>query len=94
MYIGAPHKPTVNHKKAYTGTAGTIDDPITDGVTVIRVLVTSAAHIAIGANPTATTADMLLPANSPEYFLVPMNSKVSAVQASAGGDLHVTEMTR
>jgi hypothetical protein len=93
-YLGNPWKPGVTQTKAYTGTAGTIDDPISDGITVIRVWLTTAGYIAIGSSPTATTSDIPMPANTPEYFVVPPGSKVSAIQASSGGNLYVTEMTR
>jgi hypothetical protein len=83
-----------HQSKAYTGTAGTIDNAISAGVTEVRVVVTSAAYIKIGPSPTATTSDVYLPADKPEVFTVsPGNSeKVSAVQVSAGGTLHVTEL--
>lgn len=80
-------------KVAYTGTAGTITNAITPGVSIVRVVCTSAAYVKIGVNPTATTSDVYVAADSPEYFMVPDEGsiKVSAVQVSAGGTLHVTE---
>lgn len=93
-YLGGPWKPGLTQTKAYTGTAGTIDNAISDGVNVIRVWLSTAGYIAIGKSPTATTADIPMPANTPEYFIVPMGSKVSAIQASSGGSVYVTEMTR
>lgn len=95
-YIGVPLRPVTHQKKAYTGTAGTIDNAIAEGVEIIRVVLTSAGYIAIGADPTATTSDVYMPANVPEYFVVSPGGtiKVSAVQAASGGDLHVTEMSR
>lgn len=93
-FLGNPWKPGITQTKAYTGTAGVIDDPISDGITIIRVWLTTAGFIAIGASPTATTSDIPMPANTPEYFVVPPGSKVSAVQSSSGGNLFVTEMTR
>ncbi len=93
-YAGGPWKPGTTQSKAYTGTAGTIDDPISGGITVIRVWLTTAGYIAIDASPTATTSDIPMPANTPEYFVVPPGSKVSAIQASSGGTLYVTEMSR
>lgn len=83
-----------HQKVAYTGTAGTIASGISTFVRTIRVIVTSAAYVKIGDSPTATTSDMYMAANVPEYFTVSPGQKVSAVQASAGGDLHVTEMTQ
>lgn len=93
-YQGGPWKPGASQVKAYTGTAGTVDNAISDGITVIRVWLSTAGYIAIGASPTATTSDIPMPANTPEYFVVPPGSKVSAIQSASGGNLHVTEMTR
>ena len=78
---------------AYTGTAGTISNAVASGVYVIRVVVTTAAHIAIGTDPTATTSDVYMPADTPEYFVVSPGEKVSAIQVSSGGNLHVTEVS-
>lgn len=83
--------PNTHQSKAYTGTAGVIDNAVTSSI--IRVILTSAGYIKIGANPTATTSDVYMPAGVPEYFRVNAGTdKVSAIQASAGGTLHVTEM--
>lgn len=93
-YLGGPFKPGTTQVKAYTDTAGVIDNAISDGITVVRVWLSTAGYIAIGASPTATTSDIPLPADTPEYFIVPPGSKVSAIQASSGGNLHVTEMSK
>lgn len=93
-FLGSPFRPGATQTKAYTGTAGTIDNAIGEGINVIRVWLSTAGYIAIGSSPTATTSDIPMPANTPEYFIVPPGSKVSAIQASSGGTLHVTEMTR
>jgi hypothetical protein len=77
---------------AYTGTAGTVANTITAGVQKVRVCATSACYIAIGVSPTATTAGIYMPADSVEYFTVAAGEKVSAIQLSAGGTLHVTEI--
>lgn len=94
IHWGDPWKPGATQTKAYTGTAGTIDNAISAGITVVRVWLTTAGYIAIGSAPTATTGDIPMPANVPEYFVVPQGSKVSAIQASSGGTLSVTEMSR
>jgi hypothetical protein len=77
---------------AYTATAGTITTAITDGVNKIRVICTSAAYVKIGNSPTATSSDVYMAADSPEYFTIKPGMKVSAIQVSAGGTLHVTEI--
>jgi hypothetical protein len=76
---------------AYTGTAGTITNGASNGVLKVRVVVTSAAYIKTGASPTATASDVYMAADSPEYFTIAPGEKVSAIQVSAGGTLHVTE---
>jgi hypothetical protein len=78
---------------AYTGTAGTVANTITAGVQKVRVCATSACYIAIGVSPTATTAGIYMPADTVEYFTVAAGEKVSAIQSSAGGILHVTEIS-
>jgi hypothetical protein len=81
-----------HQKAAFTGTAGTIANGIGAYTKTVRVIVTAAAYVKIGNSPTATAADMYMAANWPEYFTVTPGQKVSAIQVSAGGDLHVTEM--
>lgn len=94
MYIGAPFKPGLTQVVAYTGTAGTIANAISAQVQVVRVWCSTLAYIAIGSAPTATTSGIPMPANTPEYFIVPPGSKISAIQDASGGNLHVTEMSR
>lgn len=77
---------------AYTGTAGTITNAIGSGVQKVRVVVTSAAYVKVAKSATATSADVYMPADSPEYFTVAPGDKVSAIQVSSGGTLHVTEI--
>lgn len=89
-----PYRAGTHQKVAFTGTAGVTTNGVSVGVNVVRVVLTSAGYIAFGAAPTATANDVYLPANWPEYFTVTPGQKISAVQATAGGDLHVTEMTR
>lgn len=83
-------RPGTHQKVAYTGTAGTIANAVK--ASIVRVVCTSAAYIATGTAPTATTSDVYVAADQPEYFRVLPGEKVSAVQVSAGGTLHVTEM--
>lgn len=78
---------------AFTGTAGTISNAVGAQTYKVRVIVTSAAYIKIDGSPTATSSDVYLPADSAEYFSINPGQKVSAIQVSAGGSLHVTEVT-
>ena len=77
---------------AFTGTAGTITNPMSAGVHKCRVVATSACYIRIGSSPTATVSDPYLPANVVEYFTINPGEQVSAIQVSAGGSLSVTEI--
>ena len=91
QYIGTGRLGT-SQNVAYTGTAGTISNAFGEGVTKVRVVTTSAAFIAFGQAPTATTSGAYMPAESAEYFTVRPGEKVSAIQLSAGGTLYVTEI--
>lgn len=79
---------------AYTGTAGTISNAISDGVNNAYIWVSSVAHIAVGAAPTATTSYPAIPANTLVMIKVNPGEKVSAIQASTGGTLYVLELSR
>lgn len=91
QYIGTAYLGE-SQVKAYTTTA-TIDNAIGTGVYKVRVVVTTAAYIKIGKDATATTSDVYMPADSPEYFSIRPGEKVAAVQVSSGGNLHVTEVS-
>lgn len=56
----------------------------------VRLCTTVDVHVAIGADPTATTASTLMPAGAVEYFQIEDGWKVAALQASAAGVLSVT----
>lgn len=92
QYVGTGRLGT-HQSASYTGTAGTITNVIGTQVRQVRVVVTSAAFVKVDNTPTATTADVYMAADSPEYFTCSPGQKVSAIQVSAGGTLHVTEIT-
>lgn len=92
QYWGAGRLGT-HQSKAFTGTAGTIDNAIGSGTFKVRVVVTSAAYVKVDNSPTATSADVYMAADSPEYFTCTPGQKVSAIQVSSGGTLHVTEVS-
>lgn len=91
QYVGTGRLGT-HQSVAYTGTAGTIATAISSGISKIRVVTTTAAYIKIDGSPTATTSDVYRPADVVEYFTVTPGMKVSAIQVSANGTLHVTEI--
>jgi|SRR6188768_1795773 len=94
QYIGGPYRLGAHQKVAFTGTAGTTT-AIASGVNVIRVCATSAGYIKLStAGTAATVSDIFMPAGIVEYFIVDPGTRVSAIQDTAGGNIHVTELSR
>lgn len=60
-------------------------------VSVIRVAVSAAAYIEIGANPTATTSSIYIPAGTTEYFGVTAGHKLAVLQGGSAGICSVVE---
>lgn len=60
------------------------------GNSVCRVVATTACHLEVGANPTATTNSMYLPAGVVDYILVPDGQIIAAIQNASAGILYVT----
>lgn len=48
----------------------------------VRLHASVACHVTVGANPTATTSSMKLPADSTEYFGVAAGHKVAVILAA------------
>ena len=93
MYIETMHQPIFGKGSvtAYTGTAGTTGF-LPEGAKAVWVLTTTAAYVTVGTSPTAASTDLPLPANIPFIIRLEQPSeslKVSAVQVSSGGNLHV-----
>lgn len=86
-------RPGAHQSVAFTGTAGTIANAVNAQTRAVRIVATEACYIAVGVAPTATAAGVYLPADRPEVFMVSGGEKVSAVQVTAGGTLHVTELS-
>ena len=78
------------------GTASaSITNSLGEYVRVVRVHPTENAHVAVGVSPlTATTADLLVPADTTEYFMVPPNGYIAVIRDSTTGVIYVTGMTR
>lgn len=91
IYVGTGRLGS-HQSAAYTTAAGTISTAIGLGVQKVRVVTTSAAYIKISESPTATSSDVYMPADAPEYFTVNPGQKVSAIRVSADGTLHVTSI--
>lgn len=91
QYVGVARWGT-HQSKAYSATAGTIDTAITAGVTRARIVVTTAAYVKVGKGVTATSADVYMAADSPEYVIIREGEVVSAIRVTSDGTLHVTEV--
>lgn len=91
QYVGTGRLDT-HQSVAYTGTAGTITNVVGTQAYKVRVLVTTDAYIKVGNSPTATASDVYMPALSAEYFTCTPGQKVSAIQVTVAGTLHVTEI--
>lgn len=81
---------------AYTGTAGTITNPVGTQTYRVRVVVTTDAfvlNVDTGSTVTAATG-AYLPALIPEYFTVTPGQKMSAIQVSSGGTMYVSEVVQ
>lgn len=74
---------------AYTGTAGNTS-PFNNTVQQVSIQTTSASFYNVGPGVTATTSDIPLAANTLIYIKVRPGDRVSAVQQSVGGNLHVS----
>ena len=59
----------------------------------IRVSATQATYIKIDANPTATSSDVLIPANTVDYLTVSPGQKLAAIALSTTGVISIVEMT-
>lgn len=75
-----------------TGASAATTDAFAADV-VVRVQCTSAAHMDIGASPTASTQDPVIGSAQPNYFYFPSAVKVAFIQVSAGGTCSVTPMS-
>ena len=64
---------------------------ITTGSGIIRIATKGCeAHIKFGTNPTATTSDLLIPANVVEFFKFTSGEKVAFIRsASSTGDISI-----
>ena len=87
--------PSTTQTVSISGSSSATSNALSKNTVVIRVLATTACFIKIGTStPTATTSDVPIAANIPEYFRVNgyETLKVAGIQATAGGSLYVTEM--
>lgn len=78
---------------AYTTSAAAISNGVGDQTWRVLVVCTTDAYIAVGTSPTATTSDTPIGAWREYIIRIQPGEKVSAIHASANGNLHVTELT-
>lgn len=80
---------------SYTSTAGksfTMDNADGNATTLVRILTTTASYIAIGTDPSPTSADIPLPANTEMIIEIPNHYKVGASMQSSTGFLYATHL--
>lgn len=86
--------PAGGQKVSYTATAAS-STAINSHSGSVRLVATTACFVdfsAAGGDVTAVVdTGVYLPANAPEYFVVPKNCKISAVRLSASGDLYISQ---
>jgi hypothetical protein len=88
------YRPKSTEVVAYTGTAGN-GTAIPVGIHAVHVVTTTAAFIKIGKTAVATVNDIPCPALGTGYiFGVSEGDRVSAIQSAAGGNVHITLLTR
>lgn len=58
---------------------------------IVRLCPTSDCYVAFGANPTASSSSLLLPAGAVEYFGINPGDKIAVLQVSSGGYLSIIE---
>lgn len=60
----------------------------------VRVVSTTACHVAVGGSAVAaTTSDAYMPAGIVEYFTVSPGQKLAFIQSASGGYAYVTEVS-
>lgn len=86
---------------AYTGTANTISTSFPPGPDGVVVWASTACYVAVGESPTATSADLPIPANTMIPIKLPQELvtkgcpfKVSAIQVSSSGTLYVKPIAK
>jgi hypothetical protein len=62
------------------------------GTRMVRLCATQPCRVAFGSNPTAGATDLLLPANTVEYFKATDGQKIAALKQSSAGTLNIVEL--
>jgi excinuclease UvrABC helicase subunit UvrB len=92
------YQPKATIKLNTTATSAVTSSSIGDQINVVRLAATQACYVKFGNTTaiTATSSDMYIPANVPEYFSIPVGGAryVAAIRVSVDGVLDITEMTQ
>lgn len=87
--------PGVTQTLVFSSTSAATTNALSKNTVVVRLIATQPCFVKIATGtPTATTADMYLPAGIPEYFAAEgiYTLKVAALSVGTAGTLYVTEM--
>jgi len=88
-------RPVTTQTLEIHSSSSSITNALGSQIRVVRLHPTEDVHVAIGVTPlTATTDDLLLPADITEYFLVGPGEYIAVIQNATSGVIYVTGMTR
>lgn len=86
-------RPLTTHNIAVGAASARPAQALSPNTGLIRIVATAKCHIAIGADPTATTDDFYLPAGVVDYIAIqPGVDTLAVVRADQDGALFVTEI--
>jgi hypothetical protein len=76
--------------KKVTSAGASVQSSVYGSNVLVRIVADAACHYKISTNPTATTSDVYLPANSGEQIRIQAGNKIAVLAASV--NLYVTEL--
>lgn len=85
-------QPIQNRAIPFGGSSFEISGFPDNDVTVVRIVATDNCHLEFGMSPVATTSSMFLPAGVIEYYYVLKDQKISVIQSTSSGMLHISVM--
>lgn len=78
---------------AFTSTSVANTTAFQAGTRLVRVIASTACHLAIGGSPTATTNSPKLPANTEALLVVNPGEKIALIRTTTSGTGWVTEVS-
>lgn len=75
------HLPSLAAQTVTIGATSAQSSALNAATTFVRIHTDAACHILAGDNPTATTSNLRMPADSTEYFAVTAGQKIAAITA-------------